>query len=374
MYTISRFMTEAVVRMLFAATLVSLLFIGCAHKGPLQGQEIIFFQSPASVSRNNQCILTIQGRVFEPTDKSSGREELITAGAPLVGANRTDPLYRERASYLLSDSKRNTSVSVKVGDQPHPLPASDAAGYFTGDVALPCNEVMQLAKDGKISFQSMPTPTNEKIFHGSVMLVPEDGVTVITDIDDTIKDTNVLNQEEMVKNTVSREFKAVDGMPDLYLSWMKALEPCIHFHVLSAGPWQLYEPLRQFTEKAGFPAFTWDMRSVDLPDLRGLKEMTSDPYKFKLPKIRAFMARFPKRHVVLVGDSGEKDPKVYEEILRLYPDRVDDIFIRNVGSKDPKDWNEMLCRYNKEPTAKIKVFQNPKDLPPLTRPTVCEGR
>ena len=382
MYTILRFMTEAVARMLVAATFVSLLFIGCAHKpvnGLMQDQKAIFFPSPASVSRNNPCVLTIQGRVFEP-QKSKFREALILALPslvwPLVWVNPWDPLYQERASHLFSDSNGNTRVRVKVGDRIIPLPASDAAGYFTGDVALTYDEIMQLAKDGKISFQSMPTPTNEKIFQGRVMLVPEDGVMVITDIDDTIKDTNILNNKETVKNTVMRKFKAVDGMPELYSSWMKALEPCIHFHVLSAGPWQLYEPLLQFTEKVVFPAFTWDMRSIDFGSIGGFREMINyDAYEFKLQKILAFMARFPKHHVVLVGDSsGEKDPKVYEEILRLYPDRVDAIFIRNVGSKDPKDWNERLSRYNNEPTAKIKVFQNPKDLPPLTRPTVCEGR
>jgi len=109
---------------------------------------------------------------------------------------------------------------------------------------------------------------------------------------------------------------------------------------VSAGPWQLNEPLRRFTEEAGFPAFTWDMRSVDIGDLSVLlAELNPDPndlYEFKLRKIRAFMSRFPGRDVVLVGDSGEKDPEVYAKILAEFPDRVAAVYIRNVSREQQK--------------------------------------
>ena len=375
MKTISRFMMGAVARMVLAATfLVTPLFSSCALtsvNGPVRGQEVVFFPSPASVLSDNQYLLTIQGRVFEPTEKSRAREALIDVLAPLVRAHPSDPLFRERARYFLSDSNRNTLISVKVGDQAIVLPASDPAGYFTGNITLTGDEVMKLAKGDMISFQSVPTATNPRCFSGSVMLVPEEGVTVITDMDDTIKITDILNHNEKIANTFLRPFRAVPGMPALYRSWMEALGPRIHFHVVSAGPWQFNEPLRRFTEEAGFPDFTWDMRSVDIGDPSVLlKEMNPDPndtYEFKLQKIRAFMARFRQRHVVLVGDSGEKDPEVYAKILSDYPDRVDAVFIRNVSREDQKDRYEKLFR-SKEAAAKLRVFLDPKELSPLIPP------
>ncbi|KAI8050230.1 hypothetical protein BDF22DRAFT_745557 [Syncephalis plumigaleata] len=39
---------------------------------------------------------------------------------------------------------------------------------------------------------------------------------------------------------------------------------------------------------------------------------------------------FPHRRFILVGDSGEKDPEVYAEIARRFPDRVACIFIHDV--------------------------------------------
>jgi phosphatidate phosphatase APP1 len=331
----------------------------------VRGQEVLFFQSLASVSSDNQWLLTIQGRIFEPAEKSRGREAMIDTLAPLVGASRTDMTFRARAGCFLSDSNRNTRVSVKVGERVIPLPASDPAGYFTADIALTNSEVMQLAKGGVISFQSLPTVTNTERFPGSIILVPEEGVTVITDMDDTIKITEMLNDKKKMANTFLLPFRAVLGMADLYRSWKEALGPSVHFHVVSAGPWQLNEPLRRFTEEAGFPAFTWDMRSVDIGNVSVLlRELRSNPKEFKIKKIKAFMARFPKRHVVLVGDSGEQDPEVYSTILSEFPDRVDAVFIRNVRSEDQKARYKSLFP-NKEATAKLQVFLDPKELPHL---------
>ena len=380
MQTISRFMAGAVARMVLAAIfLLSALFSSCATSavdGPTRGQEVVFFPSPASVLSDNQWLLTIQGRVFEPTEKSRGREALIDVLAPLVRARPADPLFRARARYFLSDSSRNIRISVKVGDQVIALAASDPAGYFTGDITLPGDEVMKLAKSGVIFFQSVPTATNSKSFSGSVVLVPEEGVTVITDMDDTIKITDMLNDREKVANTFLRPFKAVPGMPALYRSWMEGLGPRIHFHVVSAGPWQFNEPLRRFTEGAGFPAFTWDMRSVDIGDVSVLvKAMGADKndmYEFKLQKIRAFMTRFPKRRVVLVGDSGEKDPEVYAKILSAFPNRVERVFIRNVNREDQTGRYDKLFR-SKEAAAKLRVFQNPRELPPPVSTPVAQS-
>jgi phosphatidate phosphatase APP1 len=369
------------------------LFIApCAslsREGPARGEEIVFFPSLASVSHDGQWLATVQGRVFEPAENSPGREALIDAFAVLVKADRADPLFRARARYLFSDSSRDARVKVRIGDQVVRLPASDPAGYFSGDIALSNTEAMHLANGGTISFQSLPTATNPQRFPGSAMLVPEEGVTVITDMDDTIKITDIRDHEKKVANTFVLPFRAVPGMAELYRSWMEALGPRIHFHVVSAGPWQFNEPLRQFMEQEHFPAFTWNMRSVDIGDASVLLgEATSRPkdrYEFKLGKIRAFMTRFPRRHVVLVGDSGEQDPEVYVQILSEQPDRVDAVFIRNVTREDRSaDRYKVLSREHllDERASKLCVFLDPKELPVLTpqgptwsgpnAPTICK--
>jgi phosphatidate phosphatase APP1 len=34
---------------------------------------------------------------------------------------------------------------------------------------------------------------------------------------------------------------------------------------------------------------------------------------------------------ILIGDSGQEDPEIYSEVVKLYPDRVLAIYIRNVS-------------------------------------------
>jgi phosphatidate phosphatase APP1 len=275
----------------------------------------------------------------------------------------------ERANLLVSDSSGNTQVSVKVGESTVKLPPSDAAGYFAGEFTLPRADAMQLANARQaVPFHSLPLAAGGAAFAGEVLLVPDEGVTVITDMDDTIKDTHMLVAAERNANTFVRPFRAVAGMASLYRGWEAAAPSGIHFHVVSAGPWQLHEPLRRFTRDAGFPDFTWDMRSLDLPGIRTLLEELQPglqrTYDFKVRKITEFMQRLPRRHVVLVGDSGEMDPEVYATIVSRFPGRVDHVFIRNVRAERQQERYARLYP-TPEAFALLQVFGKPEELPPL---------
>lgn len=344
---------------------------GCAtvQDASVGEQEIVFFPAPASVLTNGQWSLTIQGRIFKPTKNSIRREGLIKVLAPVIGVTPGDAdqskLFRERAEFFLSDSEQNHRVSVRIGDEIVPLPPSDSAGYFTADIPLADEKLTQIVHAGVISFESAANDLNPRRFQGFAMLVPEEGVIVVSDIDDTIKITNILNHKEKIERTFLLPFVAVPGMPELYRSWQKAFGPRIHFHIVSAGPWQLNEPLRKFTAEAGYPPFTWTMRSVDIGNPAVvLKELSANPYDFKLQAIRALMSRFPRRHVVLVGDSGEKDPEVYARIVSEYEERVDAVYIRNVTGE-----NCNAPRYSEfariGAANKLSVFLEPRELPAL---------
>jgi phosphatidate phosphatase APP1 len=50
----------------------------------------------------------------------------------------------------------------------------------------------------------------------------------------------------------------------------------------------------------------------------------------KPPVIESILERWPRRTIILVGDSGEYDPEIYGAIARAYPDRVTAILIRDV--------------------------------------------
>ena len=76
------------------------------------------------------------------------------------------------------------------------------------------------------------------------------------------------------------------------------------------------------------------------------------------------------RSLVLVGDSGERDPEIYGSVARQYPKRVRRIFIRAVKGEKPDD-ERFLKAFKDVPRDKWLVFTNPvKDLPKdLSEPT-----
>jgi hypothetical protein len=214
-----------------AALPLLLLLSGCAtfaREGPAGGQEVAFFPSVAYAVDGDQWCIRIQGRIFEPPDNSWFRQKLIDTLALRLHADPNDKLYRERAGYFVSDSIRNAQVSVRIGNRTVRLPPSNATGYFATEVPLLRSEVEPLASDGVVDFSSLPTGANSRLFPGTVTLVPEEGVTVVTDIDDTIKITNMRDAKDKEANTFLHPFRAVPGMPERYRAWKQDLGERIH--------------------------------------------------------------------------------------------------------------------------------------------------
>lgn len=348
--------------------LAGVLVAGCAQaEGLERGDLVMFAPAQAAVTGPGQWTVFIQGRVFESPSKP-GRQALIDALAPALGAHRANPLYRDRVGLLVSDSAGDAEVSVLIAGRVFDANPSDSAGVFTLEAALTDDEVARAARDGVVPFETLPTRQNPQRFQGRAVLVPPQGLTVVSDMDDTIKETHVNDRDKAKANTFVLPFRPVAGMPALYRSWQAAPGAQIHFHLVSAGPWQLHTPLRRFTEEAGFPAFTWDMRSIDITDPRRLIEETvhADPARlldFKVARIRALMARWPKRHVVLVGDSGEHDPEVYATIVSEFADRVDAVFIRDVTGEPSTAPRYTRLFADAGAAAKLTVFTDPARLP-----------
>ncbi|CAJ1459328.1 unnamed protein product, partial [Effrenium voratum] len=130
---------------------------------------------------------------------------------------------------------------------------------------------------------------------------------VISDIDDTVKVTEVfLGKDSVVRNTFLEEFRPVSGMVNLYRSWAEEFGAAFAF--VSNSPPELQEPLREFLVNSGFPK-----APVFLRPLGGSKEERAN---FKEMQISELLRQYPRKKVVLVGDSGERDPIVCAELLR----------------------------------------------------------
>ncbi len=186
------------------------------------------------------------------------------------------------------------------------------------------------ASENDLTVQVLLHPQDPRRFLGRAQLVKPQGISVISDIDDTIKDSHVLDKKELLANTFLRPFRAIPGMVDTYQRWRQAGAV---FHYVSSSPWQLYPDLSAFMQEQGFPEGSFHLKMFRLQD-GGLQALLASATSSKPPIIDKLLQTYPGRRFILVGDSGEQDPEIYGDIARQYPGQIQRIFIRQVSKQD----------------------------------------
>ena len=91
---------------------------------------------------------------------------------------------------------------------------SHANGHFHGRIRLDAKELVSVLDDTWLTFEAVVPEGDERRFSGRCQVLPPKGIAVVSDIDDTIKDSNVLDKKELLANTFLRPFRAVSGMAD----------------------------------------------------------------------------------------------------------------------------------------------------------------
>ena len=150
---------------------------------------------------------------------------------------------------------------------------------------------------------------------------------IVSDVDDTILETGVQRVRRMVLQTFtgsSLTRTAFPGSVELYQDLAAGVNPVFY---VSSSPWNLHAFLVAFLRHRGFP-----LGPVLLRDLLG----TWAGREQKHDRIREVLDLYPDLPFVLLGDSGERDPEIYADIVRAYPGRILAVYIREVRL-DPGD-------------------------------------
>ena len=293
---------------------------------------------------NGSWRLLITGIAYQNPEEYSMRKRLMIRmlrNAMDVTPEETDcEIFRDRVAPFMAEARGKLSICVEFGTHRIQLKKKTRRnGRFTALVSLPESEISRLAESapgGKRFVRYRVTtdfPRSEAV-EGRIHLLSDRGVSVISDIDDTIKVTSVGNKRELLFNTFLRDFKSVDGMPDLYSEWSDA---GADFHYVSSSPWQLFQPLAAMQRKEGFPHGTLHLRNYRISD-QLLKRMPVFRRRGKVITIRRLFKHLPGRKFILIGDSGEKDLEIYHKAARMCPGQIAGVFIRNLENKPlPED-------------------------------------
>lgn len=136
-------------------------------------------------------------------------------------------------------------------------------------------------------------------------------IIVISDIDDTIQDTQlkpgdlsfwgqVAHKAHLVKN-IMKSHDFFIGLPNVYQS---LASNGIEIRYVSGAPKLISGVPEKFLQSSGFP--------MGALSLRPSTEISTED--FKVEEITRIIEQFPEAHFILIGDNGEKDVTVYHRI------------------------------------------------------------
>jgi len=310
---------------------------------------------PQTTPSSHYWNVSIHGWIFEPKEQSLKRALLISLLMKLLDIPKDNQksamTFQKRIRPFVVDNQPRKRVLIEIGGKLYRMPLSQKNGHFHTTLKLSTHQLAKdIGDDGTHEHGTgyvLPYKAkgeDKRIFQGHIHLVPSRGLSIISDIDDTIKMTNAFQgKQQLLAHTFLKEFQPVEGMAELYQHWQNYCldttntnndnTTTTRFHYVSNSVFQLYEDLEDFRVRANFPPATFHLKTIrpkkvlDTVDI-----LTADPLDTKRVHIESIIKRFPFRKFVLVGDSGDKDPEVYAGIARDYPNQVKAIFIRNVNN------------------------------------------
>ena len=172
---------------------------------------------------------------------------------------------------------------------------------------------------------------------GSVMFPPEENsFGVISDVDDTFlvsHSTNSLKKLRLMLLKNARTRMPFIGVVAFYqaLHCDKNAQSFNPIFYVSSSEWNLYDLLVDFCDKQQIPRGPFLLKHLKT-NFAQLFKSGGGSHLHKLEKIRNIFNTFEKTNFVLIGDSGQHDAEIYDQIALEYPDRIIVIYIRDVKS------------------------------------------
>lgn len=267
----------------------------------------------------------IKGRVLE--DKGFREaEERDTTWQNLVAAYKrfeTDEVPGVRVRARLLDAEQ--------------IVVTDPEGYFEVTLhpteALPADKLwhaveLELVEEARLEAQPVRAT-------GEVMVpdLAKAAFGIISDVDDTILKTGATNLLRMARITFlnnARTRLPFKGVAALYQAFQQGSsgEGQHPLFFVSSSPWNLYDLLTDFCEVHEIPRGPFMLRDLGIDREKFIK---SSHHSHKLEQIERILRFYPDLPFILIGDSGQKDPEIYRQVINDFPERILAVYIRDVS-------------------------------------------
>ncbi len=317
------------------------------------GETVVLMPAAAHQSEDGRhWVVPLHASVYVPQNSHLRRAaiaELLKLRYGLDLTPASGPYFDARVNLLLGDNKRGRTIVVDIGGARATLPPTGANGHAATLVRIPVSAAMP--DGGRLMIRAVLAVPDARKFETSAHLIGPKGLSVISDIDDTVKVTHVLDRRRMLEATFYKPFEAVDGMSAAYRG-LAAKGTAVHY--VSSSPWHLAEPLLEFLGASGLPVSSIALKQIRLKDRTAL-DIIKPGRETKPPQIEAILARYPSRRFILIGDSGEDDPEVYAEALRRHLQHRADLYPqRYVGTPGRCALHQDVRRDRSDPVGSVR--------------------
>ena len=292
--------------------------MGIAGSGPAL-HEVVPYRGFGTTSR-----VLVQGRAMQAKDLGPAGEHDNMLINLINTYKRVD-----------SDALQHAACSVRIGDVEREIVADDE-GFFREWIDLPTPIAVQ-GDWHPVQFRLLAPllPTQPDVRATGRVRIPRADATfgVISDLDDTVIQSRVANFLQAVRTIMlgnARTRLPFAGVAAFYRALERGADgkECNPIFYVSSSPWNIHDVITEFLSLQSIPDGPVMLRDWDIE----LSALASSRLKqHKEPLIKEILDTYPSLPFILIGDTSQRDPEIYREIVRLYPgSRILAIYIRNV--------------------------------------------
>lgn len=181
---------------------------------------------------------------------------------------------------------------------------------------------------------------------GSIYIPYDTQYGFISDIDDTFlisHSSNLRKRLYVLFTQNARTRQPFDGVAHHYqmLAVGNASPDAPNpFFYVSSSEWNLYEYILEFTRVNEIPEGVFLLNQ--LKRFSQLLKTGQNHHQTKFTRIARILESYPRQRFVLLGDSSQQDPYIYEAIVSHFPKQIHAVYIRDVYAKNQQKARDVL--------------------------------
>jgi phosphatidate phosphatase APP1 len=279
--------------------------------------RVLAYRGFGTTERVSVRARVVRDRGIGPSSRSDGLWDNLIAA------------YKRYATHEIGGAQ----VRVRLGGT-EAVAVTDAEGFIDLglDLAAPLPSG-RLWHDAELELLDPPSRTGRWRETARILAVrPDAEYGVISDIDDTVIQmgaTHPLKKARALFLMNAHERLPFEGVSGFYraLTRGQGLAEKNPIFFISSSPWNLYDHLIELFAMHDIPEGPIFLRDWGLSE-RGFAP--NGKHHDKLAPARLLLATYPKLPFILIGDSGQHDARLYEELCLEHPGRILAVYIRDV--------------------------------------------